>query len=49
VAISPDAEPEATAEREMARVLLVDDDKRNLLALSEVLEDLADVVCAASG
>ena len=35
--------------REMARILLVDDDKRNLLALSEVLEDLADVVCAASG
>ncbi len=35
--------------RERARILLVDDDKRNLLALSEVLEDLADVVCAVSG
>ena len=32
-----------------ARILLVDDDRRNLLALSEVLDDLADVVCAASG
>jgi signal transduction histidine kinase len=32
-----------------ARILLVDDDKRNLLALSEVLDDLADVVCAVSG
>jgi signal transduction histidine kinase/two-component SAPR family response regulator len=32
-----------------ARILLVDDDKRNLLALSEVLDDIADVVCAVSG
>ncbi len=38
-----DAGPQRT------RILLVDDDKRNLLALSEVLDDLADVVCAASG
>jgi len=32
-----------------ARILLVDDDERNLLALSEVLEPLADVVTAPSG
>ncbi|HVF37675.1 MAG TPA: response regulator [Sphingomicrobium sp.] len=32
-----------------ARILLVDDDERNLLALSEVLEGLAEVVTATSG
>ncbi len=32
-----------------ARILLVDDDERNLLALSEVLEDIADIVRASSG
>jgi PleD family two-component response regulator len=32
-----------------ARVLIVDDDERNLLALSEVLEPLADVVTVNSG
>jgi len=32
-----------------ARILLVDDDERNLLALSEVLAPLADVVTATSG
>ena len=35
--------------RDKARILLVDDDERNLLALSEVLEDVAEVVCATSG
>lgn len=35
--------------RSRARILLVDDDERNLLALSEVLEDTAEVVCAISG
>lgn len=32
-----------------ARVLVVDDDERNLLALSEVLQPIADVVCSPSG
>ena len=32
-----------------ARILLVDDDERNLLALSEVLGGLAEIVTAASG
>ncbi len=32
-----------------AKVLVVDDDERNLLAISEVLEDLAEVVPATSG
>ena len=48
--------PDALAARESrraiaprARILLVDDDERNLLALSEVLEPLADVVTATSG
>lgn len=36
-------------DRTRARILLVDDDERNLLALSEVLEPLADVVTANSG
>ena len=31
------------------RILLVDDDERNLLALSEVLKGLADIVTATSG
>src|SRR5437763_3259705 len=36
----------APAEAERARVLLVDDDERNLLAVANVLEDLGEVVLA---
>lgn len=32
-----------------ARILIVDDDDRNLLALSETLKPLAEVVCVSSG
>ena len=32
-----------------ARILVVDDDERNLLAISEVLDGTADVVCVQSG
>ena len=32
-----------------AKVLVVDDDERNLLALSEVLDPIAEVVCSSSG
>lgn len=39
----------SSAEQPRARILLVDDDDRNLLALSEVLEPIADVVTAGSG
>jgi len=42
-------EGEADALLPRASVLVVDDDNRNLLALSEVLGDIADVVCASSG
>src|SRR5688500_7644840 len=42
-----EAGPEAETER--ARVLVVDDDERNLLAIRTVIEDLADVEVATSG
>src|SRR4051812_14629646 len=45
------AMPEASdvQEEEQPRVLLVDDDERNLLAVQSILEDLGDVVTARSG
>src|SRR5690348_1026234 len=45
------AEPEVLAqdEFERPRVLLVDDDERNLLAVSSILDDLGEVVPARSG
>ncbi|HSR00335.1 MAG TPA: response regulator [Sphingomicrobium sp.] len=39
----------AAEEPEPARVLLVDDDERNLLAVSSILDDLGEVVLARSG
>jgi signal transduction histidine kinase/DNA-binding response OmpR family regulator len=39
----------AVAEPAPARVLVVDDDERNLLAISEVLQETAEIVCAQSG
>ncbi|QZH75419.1 MAG: response regulator [Erythrobacter sp.] len=42
-------EPEAPHEPDDARILIVDDDERNLLALSETLKSLASVTCVSSG
>jgi PAS domain S-box-containing protein len=39
----------ALSEPDRARVLVVDDDERNLLAIETVLEDVADIVVARSG
>ena len=35
--------------RSRARILVVDDDERNLFSMEKVLEDIAEVVCASSG
>lgn len=42
-------EPAVPSTVNTARVLVVDDDERNLLALSEVLAPIAEVVCSPSG
>jgi len=42
-------EIEDTLEPERPRVLLVDDDERNLLAMQSILEDLGEIVPARSG
>jgi len=47
VLIDPDVA--AIPEAERPRVLLVDDDERNLLAVQSILEDLGEVVTAKSG
>ena len=44
-----DEQASALAEGDRARVLLVDDDERNLLAVANVLDDLGEVVLARSG
>ena len=50
LALVASGEQEPDAQRaERARVLLVDDDERNLLAVATVLEDLGEVVLAHSG
>src|SRR4051794_14088196 len=49
VARRADEEPVTASQADRARVLLVDDDERNLLAVATVLEDLGEVVLARSG
>jgi PAS domain S-box-containing protein len=55
LAVGPMASPHPTAVEgsevslQKARVLVVDDDERNLLAMSHVLQDVAEVVLANSG
>src|SRR3982751_1222370 len=50
VALRPKVEqPLEEPEADRARVLLVDDDERNLLAVATVLEDLGEIVLARSG
>src|SRR3712207_960884 len=44
-----EAEVPDTSATERPRVLLVDDDERNLLAVGSILEDLGEVVSARSG
>src|SRR3954447_16878292 len=44
-----ESEPVDAPETERPRVLLVDDDERNLLAVKSTLEDLGEVVAAKSG
>jgi PAS domain S-box-containing protein len=46
---SPEPDIVEASEAEQPRVLLVDDDERNLLAVQSILEDLGDVVTARSG
>ena len=47
--LRPETEPPNVTAAEQPRVLLVDDDERNLLAVESILEDLGEVVTAKSG
>jgi CheY-like chemotaxis protein len=47
--VLPAQPPEREPEIERPRVLLVDDDERNLLAVQSILEDLGEIVPAKSG
>jgi PAS domain S-box-containing protein len=49
VEVRIEPEPVDSAQAERPRVLLVDDDERNLLAVKSTLEDLGEVVAAKSG
>jgi PAS domain S-box-containing protein len=48
-AVAPEFSPPAGEAGERPRVLIVDDDERNLLAVRTVLEDVAEIVEARSG
>ena len=47
--VATEEEPVVVPPVERARVLLVDDDERNLLAIAHVLEDLGEIVLARTG
>jgi PAS domain S-box-containing protein len=49
VPASPGPQLEEPVENNRPRVLLVDDDERNLLAVQSILEDLGEIVAARSG
>jgi CheY-like chemotaxis protein len=48
-AAEKERKPALAAGTSEARILVVDDDERNLLAIGEVLDGVGNVVCAKSG